>query len=342
MAATLTECYISATIKTLPPATQDDVRAELEASIGDAVEARAEQGETRPDAERAVLTELGDPAVLAARYAERPLHLIGPKYYLTWWRLLKLLLWIVPVCVAAAVALGLTISDAPVGEIIGQTIAITLSVAVHLCFWTTLVFVVLERSGADTGVKWSVDSLPEPQESGAGRGDLIASLVFLGIAVAALLWDRFVGFVVFATGDIDVSDGLGAQTDVMSILHPGLWPWWIGGALVLIGLEAALAIAVYANRGWRPVLAVLNTVLAVVFAAAAIYLLATGQLVNPDFLAFIADAGGEGFATGDGKAAGEGGTFRILAVLTGAVIVGIAVWDIVDGWRKTRRAQRAE
>jgi hypothetical protein len=341
MAATLTERYISAVTKTLNQTAQDDVRAELEASIDDAVEARTDQGEERADAERTVLTELGDPAILAAGFADRPLHLIGPKYFLTWWRLLKLLLWIVPVTAAVAVALGLIISNAPVGEIIGQTIAVVLSVIVHLCFWTTLVFVILERTGAETGVKWSVDSLPEPQESGAGRGDLIASLVFLGLLAAALLWDRFVGFVVFATGDLDVFEGLGGQAATMSLLNPDLWPWWLGATLVLIGFEAALAIAVYAGRGWRPGLAVLNTVLAVVFAAGALYLLVTGQLVNPDFLAFVVDKGGEGFAAGDAKAAGEGGIFRILAVLTGATIAGIAAWDIIDGWRKTRRAQHA-
>lgn len=33
---------------------------------------------------------------LAAGYVDRPLQLIGPRYFLTWWRLLKLLLAIVP------------------------------------------------------------------------------------------------------------------------------------------------------------------------------------------------------------------------------------------------------
>ena len=93
---TLTERYITATIRSLPATAQADVRAELEASIADAVEARVEQGEPREAAEHAVLTELGDPGVLAAGYADRPLHLIGPRYFLVWWRLLKLLLWIVP------------------------------------------------------------------------------------------------------------------------------------------------------------------------------------------------------------------------------------------------------
>ena len=42
--ATLTERYISATIRSLTPEVQDDVRAELQASIADAIDAKLEQG----------------------------------------------------------------------------------------------------------------------------------------------------------------------------------------------------------------------------------------------------------------------------------------------------------
>lgn len=159
MTTTLTQRYIAATVKSLSPAAQVDVRAELEASIADAIEGRVEQGEKREDAERTVLTELGDPTVLAAGYADRPLHLIGPRYYVTWWRLVKLLLMIVPVCVVGGVALGQTLSGAPIGTIIGQSIAAGLSSIVHVCFWVTLVFAVLERTGADMGLQWDVDQL---------------------------------------------------------------------------------------------------------------------------------------------------------------------------------------
>ncbi|WP_194420439.1 permease prefix domain 1-containing protein [Microbacterium abyssi] len=330
MAATLTERYISAVTKSLNPEAQSDVRAELEASIGDAVEARTDQGEPKVDAERTVLTELGDPAVLAAGYADRPLHLIGPKYYLTWWRLLKLLWIIGPICAAAGVTIANMIVDKPVGEIIGQFFVVGITTIVHIGFWTTLVFFILERTGADTGVKWSVDSLPEPQETGAGRGDLIASLVFLGIMAGVLLWDRFIGFVLVSADSVDVGIGLGSQTSAMPILNPELWPWWIGGGLILMGVEAALAIAIYAGRGWRPGFAMLNTVLAIVFAAGALYLLISGRLLNPDFLDFTL-----------GRADVPSEVGRILAVLLAVVIVGVAVWDIIDGWLKTRRAQRA-
>ncbi|WP_460797038.1 permease prefix domain 1-containing protein [Microbacterium sp. GXF0217] len=329
MTATLSERYISATIRSLAPDTQDDVRAELEASIADAVEARVEQGEARADAERAVLTELGDPDILAAGYADRPLHLIGPKYYLTWWRLLKLLLWIVPICVLGAMTLGLLLSGQGVGETIGQVVPVTLQVIVHLCFWTTLVFAVLERTGADTGAKWEVDQLPEAQENGAGRSELIATLVFLGIAAVAVIWDRVRGF--FPTGG-----------DPIAILDPRLWPWWIGALFALIVLEAVFAVVLFRLRRWTTTMALLNTVLALAFSALVLIPLLRGELINPDFLAFVADAGGDGFAAGDAEAAGNGGIFRILAVLIGFGVGVGAVWDIVDGWRKARRAERAQ
>lgn len=117
---TLTERYIAATAASLPAESQQDVRAELGVSIADAVEARIEQGEDPAAAERAVLIELGDPAVLAAGYADRPLHLIGPRYYLTWWRLLKALLIIVPLCALGGVAVAQALIGSPVETIIGR------------------------------------------------------------------------------------------------------------------------------------------------------------------------------------------------------------------------------
>lgn len=326
MAASLTARYVDAVAKSLSSDTQPDVRAELEASIADAVAARVDQGEARADAERAVLTELGDPAVLAASYADRPLQLIGPKYYLVWWRLLMLLVWIVPVAAMVGVIIASSIADRPIGEIIGEAIAVGVTAIVHVAFWTTLVFFVLERTGTDTGVKWSVDALPEAADDGAGRGNLIASLVFLGLAAAALFWDRFIGFVAFATGDLDIGEGLGAQTERMPILNPELWPWWIGAALVLIGLEALLAIAVYALHGWTAVLATVNTALAIVFAAGAVYLVVSGQLANPEFLDFTLNRADSPETVG-----------VVLSVVLVVVIVGITVWDIVDSWRKAQR-----
>ncbi len=314
MTATLTQRYIAAAIDSLPPASQDDVRAELEASIADAVEARIDQGEQPAAAERAALNELGDPAILAAGYADRPLHLIGPRYYPTWWRLLKLLLVIVPLCVLGAVALGKTLAADGTGEIIGQSIVAALSTAVHLCFWVTLVFVVLERTGAGLP-EWNVDNLPEAPESSAGRVNLIASLAFLAFAVGALLWDQSIGFIRVASGSVPV-------------LNPGLWPWSMAGFLALLAAEAAFAVVLFLRRRWSIALAVANTVISVLFTSLVLTLLASGQLANPEFLALVT------------QRSGEADLARIIGVVVAFSVLVIGVWDMVDGWRKAAREHR--
>lgn len=208
MNATLTERYISAVVKSLQES-QDDVRAELEASIAEDVEGRVGQGEDREDAERAVLTELGDPAVLAAGYADRPMHLIGPRYYVMWWRLLKLLLIIVPTVVAGGSVFGQLIAGTGPGTIIGQTVLAVMMSALHVAFWVTLSFVILERSGADLGMRWTLDDLPEPRPTSTGRGEPIVELVFLLVFAAVILWDALRGLV-----------PIGGET--LSILNPDL------------------------------------------------------------------------------------------------------------------------
>lgn len=263
-----------------------------------------------------MLTELGDPGILAAGYADRPLHLIGPKYYLVWWRLLKLLLIIVPICAFGGVMLGQLIDGAPTGEIIGTAVVAALGSVVHVGFWVTLVFFVLERTGADTGVRWSVDQLPEPTQNGAGRADAIASIVFLVLGAGAVFWDAFVGF--FPTEGAPIA-----------LLNPALWPWGITFLLALFVAEALLAVFVYAQRRWTIGAAVVNTVLAAVFAAWSLTLLVQGELVNPEFLDYVFTDNG---VTDE--------TMRILTVITGFCLVAFPIWDIVDGWIKTARARR--
>lgn len=259
------------------------------------------------------MTELGDPAALAAGYADRPLHLIGPKYYLVWWRLLRLLLLIVPACVLGVVALGQAVADAPIGTIIGQSIVAGLGAVLHVCFWVTVVFVTFERTGADAGGNWDVGQLPKTQRSGTRRIDLIAGLMILGLATGAMLWDRFRGFVHF--------DG-----EMLPVLNLGLWP----RVLVLIRLQAALTRRhLYVHGRWDTAFAVVNTLLAVPFAGLVLTALVRGQLFNTEFLHTIRAASGV-----------EDDVLRTLAILVGIGAAGISVWSIIDGWLKNRSDAR--
>lgn len=312
----LTDRYVDAAMRTVPEKQRPDLAAELRTSIADQVDARVAAGEDPATAERAVLTELGDPEILAAGYTERPLHLIGPRYFLDWWRLLKLLLAIVLPFTALGVALAQTLGGAGFGEVVGSVVVTLLQVTVNLGFWTVLVFAIVERTVArrtDMGFsEWTVESLPEPRERGAGFGDMVANLIFLALAAGALLWDRFIGFVPSEPG--------------LSFFDPDLWPWWFLGLFGLMVLEAALTIVVYLVGRWTVPLAVVNLVLNVAFALPAVWLLFQGSLLNPDFFPAILGADGESIA-------------GILRVITGFAIVAIAGWDTVDAFLKAHRGR---
>ncbi|MDY0908749.1 permease prefix domain 1-containing protein [Microbacterium sp. CFBP9034] len=315
---TLTDRYVDAAMRTVPEAQRDDLAAELRGSIDDQIDARVAEGEERTDAERAVLTDLGDPDKLAAGYTERPLWLIGPRYFLEWWRLLKLLLWIVLPCAAFGIALAQVLAGAGIGEVIGTIVPVLISVTVHLGFWTVLVFAVVERTSRRDAktpfLPWTVDQLPEPRTRGAGFGDLIASLVFLLFAAGAILWDLLIGFVPSEPG--------------LSFLDPGLWPTWIIGLFVLMALEAAFAVIVYAVGRWTPWLAVVNGILNIAIAVPALWLLSQGRLINPDYFPTIIP----------GESGAEVGL--IVSTLVGFVIAGAAIWDTIDGGLKAVRARR--
>lgn len=314
---TLTDRYVDAAMRSVPGGQRRDLAAELRVSISDQVDARIEQGEPADAAERAVLTELGDPDRLAASYLDRPLHLIGPRFYVEWWKLLKLLLLIVPPIAAVGVALGQTLNGESFGTIVGTVASVVLSVVVHLCFWVTLVFALVERYAGRRGsgpiVPWSLDQLPEKRETGAGLSDMIASLVFLGLMVGLVLWDQLVGW--------PVGGG-----ESLPFLHPDLWPWWIAGLFVVMVVEAILAVVVHAKGRWTMGLAVVNALLNLVIVVPALWLMSSGMLVNPDFFpALIPEDGAE--------------VGTVLSVLFAFALALVAIADSTDAFLKAGRAR---
>lgn len=103
MTTTLTDRYLAATLRSVPADRRDEIDTELRASIADMIDGRTADGADAATAERDVLNELGDPAQLAASYANRRLQLIGPEYYLAWQRLLIVLVSTIPAIVGTVV-----------------------------------------------------------------------------------------------------------------------------------------------------------------------------------------------------------------------------------------------
>lgn len=279
--ATLTDRYVWAVQRALPEGKRADIDRELRASIADAVDARTENGEPQTDAERAVLLDLGEPARLAAGYANRPLTLIGPELFVDYARLLKVLLAVVlPIVVVVLAVIGIFAGDG-VGATIGTGIGTTLTVGVHMCFWTTLAFVILERTGNRRPLSaFDPDQLPAlPVTDRVKASDMVATAVYVVITIGALFWQQ--NSSIFTTAE-------GAS---IPILDPALWSFWLPFLIAMSLLLLVHAVVVYRAGRWTWVLAVAHAVIQLAAGIPVVVLLVTGRLLNPAFFAqFGADA----------------------------------------------------
>lgn len=325
--STLTDRYVWAAVRSIPEKQRGELEPELRGLIADTAEAQREKGISDADVERATLLELGDPERLAAGYTERILQLIGPRYYLEWLRLLKLLLAIVVPIAALGAALARVLSGGDVGDVASALFVTGIGVGVHLCFWVTLVFALVERGYSQRSkteqdgplLEWTPDSLPQLPAPAARRQsltELIVSLAFLAVFAGWFVWQQFNSFLTDADGT------------PIPVLQPALWNGWMYWFLGLIVLEMVFAVWVYQRGRMTLGLAIVNLFLNVAFTVPAVWLLLTEQLINPEFLAAIPGTGAD-FETAMSYA------IPVIAF----VVIGVAVWDVVDGFIKAWRSR---
>ena len=314
---TLTDRYVEVAMRGTAPDARADLELELRGLIDDSIEARLESGDVdRPTAEVGALTELGDPTRLAERYRGRPAQLIGPAYFHQWWGLLRLLLGIVVPIVALLAGIGEAVDGGDVGEVVSSTIVTALMVAVQVSFWTTAVFAVIERVEPDPAPEheWTPDDLPEVTTGSVSLGDTAMTVVVTALTIAAMLWQR---------GSTLVTDD-GAP---VAILDPDNWSNWWPFLIVLLVVEAVLAVFAFRRRRWTPTLFGQYAAVQLVFAASILWLLSQDRFLNPAFVAQL-----------DWDDVGDPGT-----ILTGLIAVGVVVvtvWDLIDTALSMRRAQR--
>lgn len=313
MATTLTDRYVHAATRFIPAASErSEIGRELRERIGDTVEGLREQGLDEEPAERQALSDLGDPLRIAAEYRDRPTHLIGPRYYFQLQRLLAILLAIVPpLVVALDLVAGISRGDS-VGELIGSAVWSAILVSVHVIFWTTLVFWLVERYAPDSidGNSWTVDMLPEVPDRDAGqrRSGLIGSVVWVLVLAGLLVWQQL------ASPFVDVDERV-------AVINPDLWNLWIPLLLGLLALELAHAFWVY-RQGWTWTTAAANAVIGLAAAAILVHLMRTEQLLNPAFMEHV------------------GITDQGLQTATPFVIGGIVLvtlWEVGDGLVRAAR-----
>ncbi len=315
----LSERYVHAVVRSLPERNRADVADELRGLLADEVDARIASGLTPEHAEREAVVALGDPARLAASYADRPLHLIGPRRFLQWSRLLRLLLVIVPTCAAGGIILAKLLEGAPVGEIALETFGVLFAVVVHLCFWVTLVFALLERYAPETELAepWTPDELPVTQPDRTSLGwAAVSGAAWLAVVVTAVVLQQVLQPVVTADGGR------------APVLDPALWSWWLPYFFIVWLAEVALAVVAYRRRQWGIGEAVVNIVLAAAFAIPFIVLVAREQLASTELITVLVDLT-------DASIPGILGSMLIV------IAIIAALWDAVDGVVRAARSQRS-
>ncbi|MDT0201948.1 hypothetical protein [Nocardioides sp. AE5] len=321
--ATLTDKYVHAVTRSLPEDQRTDLAHELRATVADRIDSLLESGlaEDREAAEYAAIVELDDPVRMAAGYTGKPLHLIGPAVFPAYVRLLRTLGFaVLPVIAAVTVVVGI-FADRSVGGIIGAATWATFNVAVHMFFWVTLIWVLVERKSApaeaadNLAISWSPDDLPDPpRETDFMTSETVLGIAFLGATIAFLIGQHFLSWFDDPAGD------------AIPMLDPGLWSGWLPALIAVLVAMAALEVVKFRTGRWTPALTLGNGVLEVAFAAPVIWLAATDRLVNPAFLAEL-----------DPGWADE--THHNLVIIM--VVAAVALWGIVDSVRKTRRPDPA-
>lgn len=314
----LTERYVWTVTRHLPPETGPDVARELRGTIEETVEGRVAGGEDPVTAERETILGLGDPAVLAREYGGRPNHLIGPAYFPAWVRLVKLLLAVVvPLAALGTVLAHAFGTDAGVGAIVGEAAGTAFQVAVHIVFWTAVVFAVVERYGGaaerdkivDT---WSPDELGDP----AGRArrmsvsEMIGEVVLTVILIALVVWQL-----------------RGVAEGSLQVLDPGLGLGW--GALIVgpLVLDVLVTVAAWARGGWTLLLATASLVSAVVSGVVLVWLLLAGRLLTDLPHELEATFGWEG-------------EWRVSVPAVAVGIILVCGWEAVTALRRMRDARR--
>jgi hypothetical protein len=271
----LPERYAYAVTRLLPQSQRKEVADELRTTIEDMAADRAKKGNpTKADIE-AVLQELGDPTILAHKYKTTQRYLIGPKWYDTYFELLKTLLSIVPPIVAAVMlAVNLAANEMPLVNAVIQAIGIGLTVAVNIAFWVTLVFAMLERFAKPKDMNdiktWSPADLPQIPKYPERQIDTAEAASSAGFIAVGIIWLALTP--------------VWSHKDGIPLFNPQIWELWGPLFFILAGLTLAHKLWQLKAGNWTTPLMVTNLLLS---AASIVYILVlatTYQIVNLEYI----------------------------------------------------------
>ncbi|SCL98567.1 Uncharacterized protein BCRIVMBC120_03147 [Bacillus wiedmannii] len=326
------DIYVEEVAKRLPEKNREDIILELRSTIEDML-----PDDYNEDDEKRVLEKLGSPVSLANGYLDRPMYLIGPRYFDVYTTLLKM---IIPI--AAVIALIAMVAENFVGydgeqavlnvilNLIGKGIGEIIEVGLHVFFWLTLVFAILERTDKDKGTqplttslkKWTPDDLKNtsyvPKKKSISKFEVFGGLMWTAIWATLYFYANHLVGVYHGTES-------GLKFVAATFNQDVLLQYWPIVVIVIV-FEIGISLYKLVQGQWTKKLAIGNAILQIVGTIVFIVIVVNPHLFNEGFIAYVANV----FTTSPEEVKKW--------LIGGGIIIYIlsAALNIFDGFRKAR------
>lgn len=329
----LIDIYIQEVTRRLPEKSRDDIALELRSTIEDMLPENYTEKEVKE-----VLGNLGNPASLASEYSDRPMYLIGPRYFDTYMTLLKIVIPIVAILAFLVIVVENVISYSGEEDIVNGIINVIIlilghgiwgmfSAAIETFFWITLVFAILERKDTSKSkspltpgwTEWTPDDLKSisliSKEKKISNGDIFGHLLWIAIFISVYFnAGHLLGVYEKVQGKIELI----TPTFNQEVLHS----YWL---IVIVALIIEIAFVFYKLilRQWTSKLAIMNTVRNIVSTLVFIIVFSNDQLINEEFYMYLEDLWQLSFELKN--------SFIIIIIV---LWLFLSILDIVQGFRK--------
>ncbi|MED3480295.1 hypothetical protein P4554_27470 [Bacillus thuringiensis] len=302
----LIDLYIQEVAKRLPEKNSEDITLELRSTIEDMLPEDYSEEDVK-----SVLKKLGSPVSLANGYLDRPMHLIGPRYFDVYTTLLKM---IIPI--AAVIALISMVAENFIGysgdqavlnvilQLIGKGIGEIFEVGLHVFFWLTLVFVILERTDKDKGIeplttslkKWTPDDLKNisyiPKKKAISKFEVFAGLMWTAVWATLYFYaNHLVGLYNGTANGLKFVSPTFNQDVLLQY-----WPI----VVIMIVFEICISLYKLVQGQWTQRLAIGNAILQIAGTIVFIVIVVNPHVFNAGFITYLANAftiSPEGFKT---------------------------------------------
>ena len=285
------ERYVYDVARRLPEKEREEVKKELRANIYDMLPDGASEEQIKK-----VLYELGSPVSLAEKYRQKPKYLISPAYYDEYVSVLK---WVLPLVGVLVMVIGFAIGafDAVkagtnnyamlMSGVISKGVSMGLSAAFQVLVWTTIGFVIAERSGdkAEKGgaPSWKIEDLPEVQQDEKARIPLSESIAqLIVITVFSILGLLFcAGKLPFAMA---FSDG---GTHFYTIFSESFLALLIPVILISLAFGVIETVAKIRDRRWTPFVCAAVVIKQLIDMAMTLYVVNQPNILSAEFRSFL-------------------------------------------------------